>query len=72
MGDQVPVVKGSVYEMMPDAISKENHTRKLRVVFNDIVAYWYVTPKGDPIQISVPSLKKLVKKTSRQEAEKSL
>jgi len=72
VGDQVPVVKGNVYEMMPDQISKETHTRKLRVVFNDIVAYWYVSPKGDPIQISAPSLKKLVKKVSRQEAEKFL
>jgi hypothetical protein len=72
VGDQVPVVKGNVYEMMPDAISKETKTRKLRVVFNNVVAYWYVTPKGDPLQINVPSLKKIVKKTSRQEAEKFL
>lgn len=72
VADQVPVVKGNVYEMMPDAISKESKTRKLRVVFNNVVAYWYVTPKGDPIQINIPSMKKTVKKTTRQEAEKFL
>ena len=72
VGEQVPVVKGNVYEMIPDAIAKQTHTRKLRVVFNDIVAYWYVSPKGDPVEIAAPSINKSVKKVTRQEAEKFL
>ncbi len=72
VADQVPVVKGNVYEMVPDELSKKTKTRKLRVVFNNIVAYWYVTPKGDPIEINAPSLKKHVKKVSKAEAEKFL
>lgn len=69
---QVPVVKGSAYEMVPDAFSKETKTRKLRIVFNDIVAFWYVTPKGEAIQINIPSLRKVVKKTTKALAEKYL
>jgi hypothetical protein len=72
VGEQVPVVNGNVYEMVPDATSKQLKARKLRVVFNNIVAYWYVTPKGDLIEISAPSLKKTVKKVSKEEAEKFL
>lgn len=70
--DQVPVVTGNVYEMMADEIAKSTKTRKLRVVFNNIVAYWYVGPKGDVVQISAPSIEKTVKKTTREEAEKFL
>ncbi len=72
VAEQVPVVQGNVYEMIPDAVAKQLRARKLRVVFNEIVAYWYVSPKGDAIQISVPSLKKLVKKVTREEAQKFL
>ena len=69
---QVPVVQGNVYEMIQDATAKKTNTRKLRVVFNEIVAYWYVTPQGDPVEISIPSLEKTVKKVSRDVAEKFL
>jgi hypothetical protein len=72
VADQVPVVQGNVYEMKQDETAKRTNTRKLRVVFNNIVAYWYVGPKGDVVEISAPSLKKTVKKVSRQEAEKFL
>ena len=72
VGDTVPVVKGNVYEMIQDDTAKKLKARKLRVVFNDIVAYWYVTPKGDPIQISAPSVGKMVRKTTQAEAEKFL
>ena len=72
VGDQVPVVNGNVYEMVPDQTSKLLKARKLRVVFNNIVAYWYVSPKGDLIEISAPSMKKTVKKVTKEEAEKFL
>ncbi len=72
VADQVPVIQGNVYEMIPDATAKQLHARKLRVVFNNIVAYWYVSPKGDPIEISAPSVKKTVKKVTREVAEKFL
>ena len=72
VGDTVPVVKGNVYEMIADETSKKLKARKLRVVFNDIVAYWYVSTKGDPILISAPSISKIVKKVTQEEAEKFL
>jgi len=72
VGDSVPVIKGNVYEMVADDIAKKLNTRKLRVVFNDIVNYWYVTSKGDPVLINVPSIEKVVKKTTQAEAEKYL
>ena len=72
VGEQVPVVKGNVYEMVADALAKQTHTRKLRVVFNNFVSFWYVSPKGDAVQISAPSLKKTTQKVTQQEAEKSL
>ncbi len=70
--DQVPVVKGTAYEMREDDFAKATHTRKLRIEFNRIVAIWWVTPKGDAIQIQLPALEKVVKKTDRAKAEASL
>jgi hypothetical protein len=70
--NQVPVVAGTAYEMNADNFSKKTNTRKIRITFNNIVAIWYVTPKGDAVQIDVTSLKKLVKKVDRATAEKFL
>jgi len=69
---EVPVGKGSVFEAMPDDFAKQTKTRKLRILFRDIVAFWYVGPKGDAVRITFPTLNKEVNKTTREEAEKSL
>jgi len=66
---QVPVVEGTAYEMREDEFAKKTHTRKLRIEFNRIVAIWWVTPKGDAVQIQVPELERLVKKTNPKEAQ---
>lgn len=69
---EVPVVKGSVYEMLNDEFSKETHTRKLRIVFNQVVCFWYVTPKGDAVKISVPAANKTVVKVTKEKAQEFL
>jgi hypothetical protein len=55
--------------MKQDDFAKSTHTRKLRIEFNQIVAIWWVTPKGDAVQIEVKELERLVKKTTRKIAE---
>ena len=70
--DQVPVITGDAYEMLPDDFSKKTKTRKLRINFNKIVCFWYVTPKGDAVQITIPALEKVVTKTEKSIAEKFL
>ncbi len=70
--DQIPVYRGSAYEMKPDEFAKETHTRKLRIEFNRIVAIWWVTPKGDAIKVDLPALKRTVLLTTREKAEASL
>ncbi len=70
--DQIPVYRGSAYEMKPDEFAKETRTRKLRIEFNRIVAIWWVTPKGDAIKVDLPALKKTVLLTTREKAEASL
>jgi hypothetical protein len=70
--DEIPVLKGTAYEMNADEISKKTKTRKLRITFGNVVNYWYVSPKGDAVEITVPSMKKVVVKTDRDIAEKFL
>ncbi len=70
--DQIPVYRGSAYEMKPDEFAKETRTRKLRIEFNRIVAIWWVTPKGDAIKVDLPALKRTVLLTTREKAEASL
>ena len=65
----VPVVNGTAYEMRQDDFAKSTNTRKLRIEFNKIVAFWWVTPKGDAIQIQVPELERLVKKVDQKTAQ---
>ncbi len=65
----VPVVNGTAYEMRQDDFAKKTNTRKLRIEFNKIVAFWWVTPKGDAIQIQVPELERLVKKVDQKTAQ---
>jgi hypothetical protein len=65
----VPVVKGDAYEMRQDDFAKKTNTRKLRINFNRVIAFWWVTPKGDAIQIQVPQLERLVKKVDQKTAE---
>ena len=66
---QIPVVHGTAYEMREDDFAKKTKTRKLRIEFNRVVAIWWVTPKGDALQIQVTELERLVKKTDRKTAE---
>jgi hypothetical protein len=68
----VPVVTGTAYEMREDDFAKKTNTRKLRIEFNKIVAIWWVTPKGDAIQIQVPALERLVKKVDEKTAQNFL
>lgn len=70
--DQIPVFRGSAYEMKPDEFAKETKTRKLRIEFNRIIAFWWVTPKGDAVKVEVPALGKTVLLTTREKAEASL
>ncbi len=69
---EVPVVLGTAYEMNQDEFAKKTNTRKLRVEFNRIVAIWWITKKGDAIQIHLPSVERMVKKVDRSVAEKYL
>jgi len=66
---EVPVMTGTAYEMRADDFATASKTRRLRIEFNKIVAIWWVTPKGDAVKIEVPALERVVKKTSREEAE---
>ena len=70
--DQIPVYRGSAYEMKPDEFAKETRTRKLRIEFNRIIAIWWVTPKGDAVKVELPALGKTVTWTTREKAESSL
>ncbi|NDG84931.1 MAG: hypothetical protein EBX52_07830 [Proteobacteria bacterium] len=69
---EVPVITGTAYEMRADEFAESTRTRKLRIVFNKIVAYWWVAPSGDAVRIEVPSLERLVRKTTREKAESFL
>ena len=55
--------------MREDDFAKKTGTRKLRIEFNQVVAYWWVTKNGDAIQIEVPALERKVKKTDQKTAE---
>lgn len=70
--DQIPVFRGSAYEMKPDDFAKETRTRKLRIEFNRIIAFWWVNPRGDAVKMEIPSLGKTVTLTTREKAEASL
>lgn len=70
--DQVPVVKGNAFEMMPDDFAKKFNARRIRVVFNGITNFWWVTTKGDAIKIEIPSVKKVVQKVDQATAESFL
>jgi hypothetical protein len=63
--DQVPVIKGTAYEMMADDFAKKTKTRKLRIEFNQLVAFWWINPNGEALKITLPSLKKEVLKVDR-------
>lgn len=66
---EVPVVKGTAYEMRADEFATQSKTRKIRIVFNNIVCFWYVSPKGDALRISVPALQKEVIKVTKEKAQ---
>lgn len=67
--NEVPIIKGSAYEMRPDDYAKQSKTRKLRIEFNQLVAYWYVNPIGDTTKILIPSLQKEVLKVNKEKAQ---
>ena len=69
---EVPVVTGTAYEMRADEFAESTKTRKLRVVFNKTVNYWWVTPKGDALRIEIPSDGRVVQKTTKEKAESFL
>jgi hypothetical protein len=69
---EVPVILGTAYEMRSDEFAESTKTRKLRVVFNKIVNYWWVTPKGDAVRIEIPSFERVVQKTTKEKAESFL
>jgi len=62
-------VTGTAYEMRADEFAESTKTRKLRVVFNKIVNYWWVTPRGDALRIEIPALEQVVQKTTKEKAE---
>lgn len=66
---EVPVVKGTAYEMREDDFAKQTHTRKIRVEFSRVVAIWWISPKGDAVQIQIKEAEQFVKKTDRKTAE---
>ncbi len=70
--ETVPVIKGTAYEMLPDDFSKKTKTRKIRIEFNKLVAFWYITPKGDSVRISIPTINKMVDKVDHDTAQKFL
>ncbi len=69
---QVPIVKGTAYEMNADDFSKKTNTRKLRIEFGKVVWFWYVTKKGDAIRIDLPRLDKQINQVSKEKALKFL
>ncbi len=69
---EVPVITGTAYEMRSDDFSTSTQTRKLRIEFNKVVGIWYVAQKGDAVRIDVPSLERVVTKTTRARAESYL
>jgi hypothetical protein len=70
--NSVLLAKGDAYEMMPDDFSKQTGTRKIRVNYNQVVNFWYITPKGEAIRILSPAIGMETRKSTREEAEKSL
>jgi hypothetical protein len=69
---QVPVAKGDAFEMQPDDYALQTKTRKIRVKYENIVNFWYINSKGEPLRIHVPSIGRDTRKATREEAEKSL
>ncbi len=69
---EVPVVSGTAYEMKQDEFAQKTGTRKLRIEFNKLVAFWWVTKNGDAVKIELPTLARVVKKTDKATAESSL
>jgi hypothetical protein len=65
----VPVVKGTAYEMREDDFAKKTGTRKLRIEFDRLVAFWWITKNGDALQIQIPSQEQFVKKVDKKTAE---
>jgi hypothetical protein len=66
---EVPVIRGSAYEMRADEFANSTQSRKLRVEFAKVVSFWWVTRTGDALKIEVPTLERVVKKTTRENAE---
>jgi hypothetical protein len=55
--------------MRSDEYAKSTQSRKLRVEFNKVIAFWWVSKTGDALKIEVPALERVVKKTTREVAE---
>lgn len=70
--NQIPILSGTAYEMREDEYAKETKTRKLRIEFNDLVAIWWVTPKGDADRIQLKALDTEVRKVSIDAAKNFL
>ncbi len=70
--DQILVAKGSAYEVNPDDFAKKMNTRKIRVVYNGVVNFWWISKKGDAIRIEIPSQEKRVDKVTKEVAESFL
>ena len=70
--EEIPVVKGNAYEMMPDDFSKKTETRKIRIVFANLVNYWYINKAGETIRIQIPAMEHDVVKTDQKTAESFL
>jgi hypothetical protein len=66
---EIPVIRGTAYEMRADEFATRSKTRKLRVEFDKSVAIWWVEPKGDALRIEVPALERVVNRTTREAAE---
>ena len=69
---EVPVIRGTAYEMRADDFANKSKTRKLRVEFNKIIAIWWVGSKGDAVRIEIPALERVASRTSREAAESFL
>ncbi len=69
---EVPVMRGTAYEMRGDEFATRSKTRRLRIEFNKIIAIWWVNPKGDAIRIEIPALERVATKTTREAAESFL
>jgi len=67
--DEVPVVRGNAFEVNPDEFSKKYSARKIRVVFNNTINFWWISRKGDALRIEIPSAKRIAEKVDQATAE---